>query len=35
MQFKMVDHPGAATTLVVQDDKVLLVESSIDRLQDA
>lgn len=26
MQFKMVDHPGAAAVLVIQDDKVLLVE---------
>ncbi|NLJ79545.1 MAG: NUDIX hydrolase [Firmicutes bacterium] len=26
MQFKMVDHPGAAATLVVRDGKVLLVE---------
>ncbi|HHY09763.1 MAG TPA: NUDIX hydrolase [Firmicutes bacterium] len=26
MQFKMVDHPGAAATLVVEDGKVLLVE---------
>ncbi|HHT90318.1 MAG: NUDIX hydrolase [Bacillota bacterium] len=25
-QFKMVDHPGAAATLVVQDGRVLLVE---------
>lgn len=26
MQFKMVDHPGAAATLVVDDGQVLLVE---------
>ncbi|HBN96756.1 MAG TPA: ADP-ribose pyrophosphatase [Firmicutes bacterium] len=26
MQFKMVDHPGAAATLVVEDGNVLLVE---------